>query len=35
VTRIGRIVAGAPEVRLLGPTGKPRDIGRTGFDHFR
>jgi thiamine-monophosphate kinase len=35
VTRIGRIVAGAPEVRLLDPAGKPLRVERLGFDHFR
>jgi len=35
VTRIGRIVAGAPEVRLLDRAGKSRRIDRLGFDHFR
>lgn len=35
VTRIGRIVRGAPEVRLLDRAGKPLHIERTGFDHFR
>jgi thiamine-monophosphate kinase len=35
VTRIGRIVAGAPEVRLLDRAGRPLDAGRRGFDHFR
>jgi thiamine-monophosphate kinase len=35
VTRIGSIVAGAPEVRLLDRAGRPLDVGRRGFDHFR
>jgi len=34
VTRIGRIVAGTPEVRLLAG-GKPVAPARRGFDHFR
>jgi len=34
VTRIGRIVAGAPEVRVL-KGGKPIAPSRRGFDHFR
>ena len=34
VTRIGRIVAGAPEVRVL-KGGKPLAAPRRGFDHFR
>jgi len=34
VTRIGRIVAGAPEVRVL-KGGKPLAPQRRGFDHFR
>jgi thiamine-monophosphate kinase len=33
VTRIGRIVGGAPEVRLLAG-GKPRAAAHRGFDHF-
>jgi thiamine-monophosphate kinase len=35
VTRIGRIVPGAAECRLLDRAGKPLRAGRTGFDHFR
>jgi thiamine-monophosphate kinase len=35
VTRIGRILAGAPEVRLLDRAGKPLRVERLGFDHFR
>jgi thiamine-monophosphate kinase len=35
VTRIGRIVVGAPGVRLLDAAGKPLPVGRLGFDHFR
>jgi thiamine-monophosphate kinase len=35
VTRIGRIAAGAREVRLLDRAGKPMRAARLGFDHFR
>jgi thiamine-monophosphate kinase len=35
VMRIGRMIAGAPEVRLLDRAGKPLRIGQFGFDHFR
>jgi thiamine-monophosphate kinase len=35
VTRIGRIVAGAPRVRLLDGSGKPMRVEWLGFDHFR
>lgn len=35
VTRIGRIVAGAPETRLLDRAGRPVRVERSGFDHFR
>jgi thiamine-monophosphate kinase len=35
VTRIGRMVAGAPEVRLLDRAGKPVRVEQLGFDHFR
>jgi len=35
VTRIGRILAGAPEVRLLDRAGKPLRVEPLGFDHFR
>jgi thiamine-monophosphate kinase len=35
VTRIGRIVAGTPEVRLLDRDGRALELGRRGFDHFR
>jgi hypothetical protein len=35
VTRIGSIVAGAQAVRLLDRAGRPLDVGRRGFDHFR
>jgi thiamine-monophosphate kinase len=35
VTRIGRIVGGAREVRLLDARREPVAIGRRGFDHFR
>jgi thiamine-monophosphate kinase len=34
VTRIGRIVGGAPGVRLLDAGGSPIAVGRRGFDHF-
>jgi thiamine-monophosphate kinase len=34
VTRIGRIVAGAPEVQVLAG-GKKLEAARCGFDHFR
>jgi len=35
VTRIGRTIAGAPEVRLLDRAGKPLRVEHLGFDHFR
>jgi thiamine-monophosphate kinase len=35
VTRIGQIVAGPAEVRLLDRAGRTVRAGRTGFDHFR
>jgi len=35
VTRIGRIVAGPGPVKLLGAEGRPIDLARPGFDHFR
>jgi thiamine-monophosphate kinase len=35
VTRIGRIIAGAAEVRLLDRAGQPLRVERLGFDHFR
>jgi thiamine-monophosphate kinase len=35
LTRIGRIVAGRPAVRLLDAQGRPLRLGRAGFDHFR
>ena len=35
VTRIGRIVRGAPRVRVLDSNGRAMNIGRRGFDHFR
>jgi thiamine-monophosphate kinase len=35
VTRIGRIVAGPPVVRLLDRAGEPVRVGRLGFEHFR
>ena len=35
VTRIGRVVPGEPEVRLLDRAGKSLRIDRLGFDHFR
>jgi thiamine-monophosphate kinase len=35
VTRIGRIVAGGPEIRMLDAAGKPLHVERLGFDHFR
>jgi thiamine-monophosphate kinase len=35
VTRIGRIVAGPPAVRLLDHAGERVRVGRLGFDHFR
>jgi thiamine-monophosphate kinase len=34
VTRIGRMAAGAPAVRLLDRAGKPLPLVRLGFDHF-
>lgn len=33
-TRIGRFVAGAPEVRVLDPRGAPVALERQGFSHF-
>jgi thiamine-monophosphate kinase len=35
LTRIGRIVAGRPVVRLLDARGRPVALRRAGFDHFR
>ncbi|HET9043361.1 MAG TPA: thiamine-phosphate kinase [Burkholderiales bacterium] len=35
VTRIGRILAGAPEVRLLDRAGRRLRVEQPGFDHFR
>ena len=35
VTRVGRIVAGRPAVRLLDARGRPLRLARVGFDHFR
>lgn len=35
LTRIGRIVAGRPAVRLLDARGCPMPLRRAGFDHFR
>jgi len=35
VTRIGRLVAGRPAVRMLDRAGRPLHLGRPGFDHFR
>jgi hypothetical protein len=35
VTRIGRVVAGASEVRLLDRAGEPLRVDALGFDHFR
>jgi len=34
VTRIGRMVAGAPEVRVRDRTGRRIEVSRRGFDHF-
>lgn len=34
VTRIGRVLAGAPVLRLLDAAGQPLAIQRHGFDHF-
>jgi thiamine-monophosphate kinase len=34
VTRIGRMAAGAPAVRLLDRAGEPLPLVRLGFDHF-
>jgi thiamine-monophosphate kinase len=34
VTRIGRMTAGAPGVRLLDRAGRPLPLDRLGFDHF-
>jgi thiamine-monophosphate kinase len=33
-SRIGRFVAGTPEVRVLGPDGTPVALARQGFSHF-
>jgi thiamine-monophosphate kinase len=35
LTRVGRLVAGRPAVRLLDVHGHPSSPDRTGFDHFR
>jgi len=35
LSRVGRIVAGRPSVRLIGPGGRTLSPGRAGFDHFR
>jgi len=35
LTRIGRIVAGRPSVRLLDAHGRPLRLACAGFDHFR
>ena len=35
LTRVGRIVAGRPVVRLLDRAGRPLAAPRPGFDHFR
>jgi len=35
LTRIGRLVAGKPTVRLRDATGRPLALGRAGHDHFR
>lgn len=35
ITRIGRIVAGRPAVRLLDAAGRPTRLPAGGFDHFR
>ncbi len=34
LTRIGRFVPGPPEVRVLGPDGKPMPFARAGWSHF-
>ena len=34
-TRIGRIVSGGGEVRVLGPDGAPLDLEARGYGHFR
>jgi len=34
VTRIGRVVGGAPGAKLLGADREPIEVGRRGFDHF-
>ncbi len=34
VTRIGRIVTGAPHAQLLDAAGRPMAVGSAGFDHF-
>jgi thiamine-monophosphate kinase len=35
LTRVGRIVAGPPAVRLLDARDRPLRLPRAGFDHFR
>jgi thiamine-monophosphate kinase len=35
LTRVGRVVAGRPAVRLLDAEGRPVALERAGFDHFR
>lgn len=35
LTRIGRLVAGPPAVRLRDAAGRTVALGRTGYDHFR
>jgi thiamine-monophosphate kinase len=34
-TRIGRVIAGAPGVRVLDAQGRAMDTARQGYDHFR
>jgi len=35
LTRIGRLVAGRPAVRVIDAAGTPITLARSGFDHFR
>jgi len=35
LTHIGRVTAGHPRVRVLDAGGRPVDLRRSGFDHFR
>jgi thiamine-monophosphate kinase len=35
LTEVGRVVAGRPAVRVLGPGGRHARVAHPGFDHFR